>query len=97
MKKLIVICFLLTGCAAWNKMQKEAWEKDGACSVVCDYRMNSMSTSYTIDAQHCSCYSPAAAEFNIGRLIPLDETHKVVSCAPDCKTLADTIIRRRTK
>lgn len=96
---LLLIAFLaliaqLTGCgygSTWYRLEKAAWEKDGACSTVCDYRQGYMSTAYTLSPTECRCYTPQLREFNEGRRIPLDNPEVTYTCYPDCKTEATKI------
>ncbi len=90
MKYLIIV--FLSGCAFIEKKETEAYIKYGSCSVICDYKMNAMSSSYTINDHECSCSSSASRGFNAQHVLPLDPVNSHIVCKPDCKYVADLII-----
>jgi len=96
MTKLLPLMFLiLSSCAAYQRAEKAAWYKHGACATICDYEQNYMSTSYTLNPTQCRCYTPQLRDFNEGRLIKLDSPEGVITCEPDCKTVAAKICARQ--
>jgi hypothetical protein len=94
-KKLILLLLCLGSCAYIEKKETEAYVKYGSCSVVCDYKMNSMTSNNTINDHECTCSSAAAREFNSMHILPLDPPNVRVICHPDCKTVSEMIIQRQ--
>jgi hypothetical protein len=88
----LLLILSLSGCAAWERMQRRAWEKDGACATVCDYRQGYLSAVYTLSPTQCRCNTPQLADFNAQRSAagfqPLDDPNVTLTCTPDCKTEA---------
>lgn len=85
---LAAVLLLAGSCATYQR----AWKKDGACSVVCDYRQGYMSTAYTIDPWTCRCWTPQLAAYNDGRQIPLDYPGREIRCPGGCEAEAARII-----
>ena len=73
-------------------MEKAAWEKNGDCSIVCDYYQAYMSTAYTVNSTQCRCYPPQLAAFNEMNQLPLNNLNTNIVCAPDCKSVAENIM-----
>lgn len=87
----VVVALALSGCASY----RSAWERDGACAVVCDYRQGYMSTAYALNSVQCRCYTPQLAAFNEGRMLPVDQPGAVVLCSPDCSAEAARLTSRQ--
>lgn len=89
--RLAALALLLASCAGY----REAWRRDGACSVVCDYRQGYLSTAYALDPWTCRCYSPQLAAYNDGRHVPLDFPWREAKCRGGCEAEAARIVSRQ--
>lgn len=85
--RYLLLATLLAGCGPgswWHRQEVKAWEKHGACSVVCDYRQGYMSAVLTISPTECRCITPTLQMFNDARasagLQPLDTPNVTLTC-----------------
>lgn len=94
MRTLLLLVPLLGSCA-WGEIQRRAWRKDGACSVVCDWHQGMMSAALTLDPFTCRCMTPGIRDLEAHRQVPLQEANRDVHCCGTCVSEANAILARQ--
>jgi hypothetical protein len=89
--RVTLLILFLASCAA----DRDAWRRDGACAVVCDYRTGYLSAARTVSPFTCRCITPELATINEQHSIPLAAPAGTIHCCGGCVAEAEAILKRQ--